>query len=153
MRGLLYSVLILGFLCLTTTTFAQKEQENKPTGWEKKVEKLGLTEDQRNQIRQILENQRIKLQPLRRELREIHRQIKEIGRDGIFNEALASQLATREAEINKQIRIEHLRTKASIFALLTPEQRTKLAQMDFGKNRFRREKFRTFRYSVEPRNP
>ncbi|MCS6874235.1 MAG: Spy/CpxP family protein refolding chaperone [Pyrinomonadaceae bacterium] len=135
-----FSVFILGLFCLNST-FAQKAERKMPIFSDKWAEQVGLTEDQRNQIRQILENERAKLQPLKQEQRQILFQMKDLGKNGYFDEALANQLATRKAEIDKQITIERLRTKASIFSLLTPEQREKAQQF---RPRFG-EKFQKFR--------
>jgi Spy/CpxP family protein refolding chaperone len=75
---------------------------------------------------------------LKEEMRQIHKQLSAQGKDGVFNEALVTELAAKQAELTKQMIIEKERTKASLFAVLTPEQREKAEQLktDF-KGRFR----------------
>lgn len=98
------------------------------------AEKLGLTEEQKTQIKQILEESRTRVEPLMQAARTNHEQIRELGKDGTFNEAEVNRLAGLQAENTRQMIVEKERTKAAIFAILTPEQRVKAGEMrkEFG---------------------
>jgi Spy/CpxP family protein refolding chaperone len=135
-----YTIAILAFAVLAIGvgfTFAQKKESGKgerpfgppPFMLEKIADELGLSEAQRTQIKQIMEAEKTKIQPLMETARQTHEQLKDLGTDGAFNEEQVTQLANRQAETTRQLIIEKERTKAAIFAVLTPEQRTKAAEL------------------------
>jgi Spy/CpxP family protein refolding chaperone len=140
-----YTIAILAFAVLAIGVgfaFAQKKEDGKgerpfgpppPFALEKIADELGLSTEQRAQIKQIMEAEKAKIQPLTETARQTHEQLKDLGTDGVFNEEQVTQLASRQAETTRRLIVEKERTKASIFAVLTPEQRTKAAEL---KNKF-----------------
>ncbi|MEP6903002.1 MAG: Spy/CpxP family protein refolding chaperone [Actinomycetota bacterium] len=104
------------------------------SGFARITEKLGLSDEQKTQVKAILEDSKTRLKPLLETLRENHKQIENLGTDGVYNEVQVQQIAGSQAETTKQLIIEKEKTKAQIFALLTPEQRTEAAKM---KDRFK----------------
>ncbi|GIU81417.1 MAG: periplasmic heavy metal sensor [Acidobacteria bacterium] len=145
--GLVTFVFVCSLILGSALSFAQKgdgfkNNDRDEIKWKPLVgriaNELGLTDEQKAQIKQIYETEREKMRALKQEMRQIHRQLSEQGKDGIFNEALVTQLASRQAELTKQMIIEKERTKASVFAVLTPEQREKLQQFKTSfKDRFK----------------
>lgn len=99
-------------------------------------EKLKLTDGQKTQAKQILADSKPRFQPLHDRLKETHKESMELGANGVFDERKSQELAARQAEIVKQLLVEKERTKAAIFAVLTPEQREQAKQMmnDFVEN-------------------
>ncbi len=93
------------------------------------AEKLNLSDEQKTQVKTILEESKTRIKPLTESLRENHKQAESLGIDGIFNEEKVQQIAGNQAETTKQLIIEKEKTKAQIFAVLTPEQRTEAAKM------------------------
>jgi Spy/CpxP family protein refolding chaperone len=91
-------------------------------------EKLKLSDDQKTQAKQILADSKPRFQPLMEQLRETHRTT-DLGVNGVFDERQAQELAARQAEIVKQLLVEKERTKAALFAVLTPDQREQAKQM------------------------
>lgn len=91
-------------------------------------EKLKLSDQQKTQAKQILADAKPRFQPLMERLRETHRTT-DLGTNGVFDEQKAQELAARQAEIVKQLLVEKERTKAALFAVLTPEQREQAKQM------------------------
>lgn len=107
-------------------------------GFERVAEKLNLTDEQKSQIKTILEDSKTRVKPLMETLRENRQQSETLGTDGTFNEEQVNQLAAQQAETMKQLFIEKEKTKAQIFAVLTPEQRAEAAKMkDAFKENFR----------------
>ncbi len=107
-------------------------------GFERIAEKLNLSDEQKTQVRTILEDSKTRIKPLMETLRTNHEQIKNLGTDGVFNEAQVQQIAAAQAETTKQLIIEKEKTKAQIFTILTPDQRTEAVQLkDQMKNRFK----------------
>jgi periplasmic protein CpxP/Spy len=91
----------------------------------KLAEELGLSEEQKTQAKTVLEASKSRVEPIKEALKEGHKAAKQLGKDGVFDETKVTQLANNQAELTKQMIIEKERTKAAIFAILTPEQRTK----------------------------
>lgn len=90
---------------------------------------LGLSEEQKTQAKQILEASKTRVQPLSEQMKQNHEATKDLGTDGNFDEAKVSQIANQQSETMKQLFIEKEKTKAELFAILTPEQREKAKQM------------------------
>lgn len=107
-------------------------------GFERIAKKLNLTDEQKTQVKTILEDSKTRVKPLMETMRENHKQAENLGTDGSFNETQVNQIANAQSETIKQLFIEKEKTKAQIFAVLTPEQRTEAAKMkDAFKERFK----------------
>jgi protein CpxP len=143
-----YTIAILAFVVLTiggVFVFAQKRDAGAggrgerpfggppPFALEKIAGELNLSSEQRAQIKQILEAEKTKVQALMETAHATHEQLKDLGTDGAFNEEKVNQLAAQQAETTRQLIVEKERTKAAVFAVLTPEQRAKAAEL---KNKF-----------------
>ncbi|HEX8733984.1 MAG TPA: Spy/CpxP family protein refolding chaperone [Pyrinomonadaceae bacterium] len=142
-----YTIAILAFVVLAiggVFVFAQKRDAGAgtrgerpfgppPFALEKIADELNLSDEQRAQIRQTLEAEKTKVQALMETARATHEQLKDLGTDGVFNEEKVNRLSAQQAETTRQLIIEKERTKAAVFAVLTPEQRTKAAEL---KNKF-----------------
>lgn len=94
---------------------------------------LDLTNEQKNQIRAIIADAKTRVKPLKEAMREQRRQLKDFGTDGTFDEARVAAAAAAQADAVRQLILEKEKTKAAVFAVLTPEQRARAAEL---KNRF-----------------
>jgi Spy/CpxP family protein refolding chaperone len=92
-------------------------------------DKLKLSGQQKTQAKQILADSKPRFQPLFERLKETHKESMELGSNGVFDERKSQEFAGKQAEIIKQILVEKEKTKAAIFAVLTPEQREQAKQM------------------------
>lgn len=103
--------------------------------FEKIAVELGLNEEQKTQAKQILDETKARVEPLREQMKQNHQTAKNLGTDGNFDEAKVTELANQQSETMKQLFVEKEKTKAQLFAILTPEQREKAKQMQdkFGK--------------------
>jgi Spy/CpxP family protein refolding chaperone len=109
-----------------------------PAMLERIADKLQLSDEQRTQIKQILEDSKTRIQPLMESMKNTHNQLKNLGKDGVFNEEQVTALATQQGNTSRLLVIEKERTKAQIFAVLTAAQREQLLQMrEQFENRFR----------------
>lgn len=100
-------------------------------GWmlRRMTRELNLTDAQQTQIKNILQAEKAKTQPLREQLRE-NRQSQNTGTAaGAFDEAQARAFANKQAQILSNLMVERARTKSEIFAVLTPDQRQKAQQL------------------------
>jgi protein CpxP len=126
------AVLVLGGIYI----FAQKGKGERfggrgfrEGGLMRLAEKLNLSEEQKTQIKTILEDSKTRIKPLMGTMRENRKQAETLGTDGVFNEEQVNQIANTQSETMKQLFIEKEKTKAQIFAVLTPEQRAEAAKM------------------------
>jgi periplasmic protein CpxP/Spy len=97
--------------------------------FEKITKELGLSEEQKTQAKQILEDSKTRIKPLMEASKAAHESAKELGTDGTFDEKAVNVLATQQSETMRQIIVEKEKTKAALFAILTPEQRTKANEL------------------------
>lgn len=86
---------------------------------------LNLSEAQRTQAKQVLEDSKSRLEPLAQQLGENRKKVRETGTDGVYNEQKVQELADAQTDLMKQLFIEKEKTKARLFAILTSEQREK----------------------------
>lgn len=98
-------------------------------GFERIAQKLNLTDEQKTQVKTILEDSKTRVKPLVESLKENRKQSENLGFDGTFNEEQVNQIAASQSETMKQLFIEKEKTKAQIFAILTPEQRAEAAKL------------------------
>src|SRR6266498_5723384 len=90
---------------------------------------LNLTDAQKEQAKAIFEAQRAVEDERHAKLEELHKQIDAATANGQFDEATVRPLASQQAQLMTEEMIDHLRLHSKLYALLTPEQRTKADQM------------------------
>ena len=86
---------------------------------------LDLTDAQKTQVKTIFESARASSEPLHTKMEEVHKQLEAATANGQFDEAQVRALANQQGQIMADTIVEHERTKSKIYAILTPEQRTK----------------------------
>ena len=96
---------------------------------ERMAAELGLSDQQKTQIKTILQNEKTKVQPLRDQLRTEHQQMAALTKGGAFDETQVRNLANQEAQTQANLIVERERVKSEIYQVLTPDQRTKADQM------------------------
>jgi len=90
---------------------------------------LNLTDDQQAQVKTILESARAAIEPLHKKMEEAHRQIEAATANGQFDEAQIRAIASQQAQAMIDSIVEHERTKAKIYSILTAEQRVKADEL------------------------
>jgi periplasmic protein CpxP/Spy len=93
------------------------------------AEKLNLTDDQKTQMKAVMQKERPTMQPLHEQQRQIDQQLRQYV-EGNFDQAKVQALATQKAQIQTQITVEETRTHNQIYQLLTADQKTQLKQME-----------------------
>jgi len=94
------------------------------------LKQLDLTSDQHAQVKAIFQKEKPALQPLMQQMRQNHESMKALEAAGPFDEAKVTALATQNSQTMIQLQVEHERVKSEIMAILTPEQKAKLAQIE-----------------------
>lgn len=101
------------------------------------AKELNLTEEQKNQIKQIMETEKSKVQPIFESLKENRQKMRDLTANGNFDEAQIKILADEQGSMTALLIVEKERTKSQIFQILTDEQREKAKQMqEKMKNKF-----------------
>lgn len=113
-------------LASAVAQITQSGTQGRHTGWmlQRMATELNLTDAQQAQIKAILQTERAKTQPLRRQLRQ-NRLAQTSSTTGSFNEAQVRAFASKQAQLITDLTVERERAKSQIFALLTPDQRQK----------------------------
>jgi Spy/CpxP family protein refolding chaperone len=90
---------------------------------------LALTDAQTAELKPFLDTEHATIEGLRKKLEEAHSQIETATANGQFDEAQVRTLAGQQAQTMTDLIVEQERVKAKIYSVLTPDQRTKAAQM------------------------
>lgn len=93
------------------------------------AQQLGLTDAQQQQIKSIMETEKPKMQPLMQQLKQERQQMNMLTDSGNFDEAAVRAAASKQAQTETDLAVERARVKSQIFAVLTPDQRTKAQEM------------------------
>jgi protein CpxP len=91
---------------------------------------LDLSDAQKAQVKQIMAVERPTLKPLMQQEMQNRQQMTALVRGGSFEEAKAQPIAAQEAQVHSQITVERAKIEAQIYQLLTPEQKSKLAERE-----------------------
>jgi protein CpxP len=99
-------------------------------GWEGRAfSRLGLTDEQKTQMRQIRQDHRANMDSINQQLRSSMRELRQAYQNGTFNEALASQKLVEVAPLKAKLMAERFKIHQEMLAVLTPEQKSQLDQM------------------------
>jgi Spy/CpxP family protein refolding chaperone len=90
---------------------------------------LNLSQDQQDQIFKIRHDQEQAFYDGKKALRAAHASLRDIGRADTFDEAKARQAADALGQAQSRMALLRVQTDAQIRAVLTPEQRQKLADL------------------------
>ncbi|MEP6637222.1 MAG: Spy/CpxP family protein refolding chaperone [Acidobacteriota bacterium] len=90
---------------------------------------LGLTEEQKTQIKGIMEAARPAEEARDQKSEELHKQLEAATANGQFDEAKVRDLANQQAQLMAESIVDHERMKAKIYSLLSADQRSKADEM------------------------
>ena len=90
---------------------------------------LNLTDSQKSQVKTLFESAQGTFAQLHQKMDDLDKQLESVTANGEFDEAQVRALATQKAQLMADALVEHERMKSKIFAILTPEQRTKALEM------------------------
>jgi protein CpxP len=93
------------------------------------LRQLDLTSDQHTQVKAIFEREKPTMEPLMQQMRQNHEAMNALEASGTFDEAKTRALATQNSQTMVELQVEHSRMKSEIMQVLTPAQKTKLAQI------------------------
>ena len=91
--------------------------------------KLNLTDDQKTQMKAIMQKEHPAMKPLHEQMRQIDQQLRQYV-EGNFDEAKVQALAAQKAQIQAQMTVQETRIHNQIFQLLTDDQKSQLKKME-----------------------
>ena len=89
---------------------------------------LNLTDDQKTQMKAIMEKERPAMKPLHQQERTIDEQLRQYV-EGNFDAAKVQALAAQKAQIQVELTVAETRIHNQWYQLLTPDQQAQLKQM------------------------
>jgi Spy/CpxP family protein refolding chaperone len=90
---------------------------------------LDLTDAQQAQIKQLHENAKPTMKPLMQQEHQSHEALMQLITSGNFTEVAAKKILDQESAVHEQLALQHASFAAQAYQLLTPEQKTKFAQV------------------------
>jgi len=91
--------------------------------------KLNLTDDQKTQMKAIMQKEKPTMQPLHQQERQIDQQLRQYV-EGNFDQAKVAALAAQKAQIQAAITVEQTRMHSELYQLLTSDQKAHLKQIE-----------------------
>lgn len=88
---------------------------------------LNLTDEQKAQIKKIMDSAEESTKPLREQMRSLHESEPDPAKDGTFDEAAVRAAAEARAKVQVELEVIHARTMSQVFSVLTAEQKAQLA--------------------------
>ena len=107
---------------------AQHSQWNRGQMFDKLATKLNMTDDQKQQAKSIMDSSRESSKPVRDQLRQDRLALKDAVKAG-KSDAEIDQLSANLGKDTGQMTAIRTKAFAKVYALLTPEQRTKADQL------------------------
>lgn len=98
-------------------------------GMHRLLHKLDLTDQQRSQVRDIMQKSRPQYQTLRTQMRDNQRRLMQINPDDPNYTNVVSQVAQANGQVVTQMIQLRSQERADIYKVLTPEQKQKLQTM------------------------
>ncbi len=90
---------------------------------------LNLSDAQKAQIKQIMTTERPTLKPLMQQAAQGENQLRTLELSGPFDEAQARTIATQQSQNMTELMVQRARVESEMIQVLTPDQKTKLAQL------------------------
>jgi len=91
--------------------------------------RLGLTDDQKTQVKDIMTKERPTLQPLMTQLTQSRMQLQQYEATGNFDEAQVRTMAAQQAQIMTELTVQKARIQSEMMKVLTPDQKSKLVEL------------------------
>jgi protein CpxP len=93
------------------------------------LKEVGVTDAQKEQIRGMMREQRPQLQPLRKQMVQERRALRNVVQTSPVNESAIRTQAARVAQVQADIAVKRAYIADRIRAILTPEQQAKLKDL------------------------
>jgi protein CpxP len=93
------------------------------------AKELNITDDQKAQMKAVMQKEHPTMKPLMEQQRQIDLQLRQYA-EGSFDQAKVQALATQKAQVQAQITVQETRIHNELYQLLTADQQTQLKQIE-----------------------
>jgi Spy/CpxP family protein refolding chaperone len=93
------------------------------------AKKLNLTDEQKSQMKAIMEKEHPTMQPLMQRQHQLDLELRQYSEGG-FDEAKVRGLAMQKSQIQAQLTVEETRIHNEMYQVLTSDQQSQLKQME-----------------------
>ncbi len=90
---------------------------------------LDLTDDQKTQMKAVLQKEHPTVKPLMQQLHQMEQQLKQYE-EGTYDAAKVQSLVSQQAQTLVQLKVQETRIHSELFQLLTPDQQTKMKEFE-----------------------
>ena len=90
---------------------------------------LGVTDEQKTQMKATLQKERPTVQPLMQQLHQLDQQLKQYE-EGTYDAAKVQELVSQQAQTLVQLKVEQTRVHNELYQMLTPDQQSKLKEFE-----------------------
>ena len=93
------------------------------------LHRLNLTDDQKAQVKQIMQAEKPNMKPLMQQEFQLHMQMAQLITSGSFDQAKVTALAIQGAQTHIQVEVEHAKIASQIYQILDSTQKATVADM------------------------
>jgi periplasmic protein CpxP/Spy len=93
------------------------------------AKQLNLTDEQKTQMKTVMQKERPTMKPLMQQQHQIDLQLRQYVQ-GPFDQGKVQALATQKSQVQAQITVAETQVHNQLYQLLTPEQQAQLKQME-----------------------
>jgi Spy/CpxP family protein refolding chaperone len=90
---------------------------------------LNVTDEQKTQMKVVLQKERPTLQPVMQQLHQMDQQLKQYE-EGTYDEAKVQSLVAQQSQTLVQLKVNETRIHNELYQLLTPDQQSKLKEFE-----------------------
>lgn len=90
---------------------------------------LDLTDAQRSQIKAVMHKEHATMKPLMQQLHQMNQELKQYS-EGTYEETKVQALISQQSQTLVQMKVQETRIHNELFQLLTPEQQTKMKEIE-----------------------
>ena len=90
---------------------------------------LNLTDDQRTQMKAVMQKEHATMKPLMQQERTMHQQLKQYE-EGTYDETKVQAVVVAQSQTLVQLRVEETRIHSELFQILTPDQQAQMKQFE-----------------------
>jgi protein CpxP len=90
---------------------------------------LDLTDDQKTQMKAIVEKERPTMKPLFQQEHQLDQQLRQYS-EGAYDDAKVRALAAQKSQLEVELTVAHTRMHSQMYQLLTPDQQSKLKEIE-----------------------
>lgn len=105
-----------------------KHGKSGERGMERMTKKLGLSDDQKQQVKSFKETNKEKMKPLREKMKELRTSLRSLDPASVNYEAELNTIATEKADLERQLTVAKGQNRQQFFNMLTPEQQVKMKE-------------------------